>query len=234
MPAGYGFIAKAVPSNNYVHIRLCIWYDKLPGDIMTRQDLAPIKALYRLWHPVYPYLVKQIQEIYGRSDGDILEIGPFCGAIFALQAEGIGYSSSIAAFPEGMAAFFREEAEKIKATGPLRIVESDASLAGVADESADLAVFRGALFFPSLFQVDFSAVYRVLKEKGVALIGGGFGKYTPSAVIEGIAKMSRELNLRAGKIEISEEEVGKLTGPPLPPGSVEVISEGGLWAIVRK
>ena len=43
-----------------------------------------IKELNRLWEPVRPFLVTQVEELYDRRDGPILEIGPFSGLIFAL------------------------------------------------------------------------------------------------------------------------------------------------------
>jgi len=57
-------------------------------------------------------LARQISELYGRRDGDIVEIGPFCGVVFSLLKEKIGHSFRIAAFPERMGRFFRQEAEK--------------------------------------------------------------------------------------------------------------------------
>jgi hypothetical protein len=201
---------------------------------MSSIDLDPIKELYHLWKPVYPHLTKQVKEIAGRTQGDVLEVGPFCGAIFALQEAGLGSSFSIAAFPQEMADFFREEAKRIKADRSVLVIESDAWLTGIKDSSIDLVLFRGALFFPSLFRVNFSAVHRVLKAEGVALVGGGFGKQTPQSVIGAIGKRSRELNLLAGKVEITEHQIRQAIRSEGAPGNVEIISEGGLWVIMRK
>jgi hypothetical protein len=201
---------------------------------MASADLNPVKELYHLWKPVYSHLTRQIGELVGRKDGAVLEVGPFCGAIFSLQEEGIGSSFSIAAFPPEMADFFREEARHIKADPSVRVIESDDSLTGIEDSSIDLVLFRGALFFPSLFRVNFSAVYRVLARKGVALVGGGFGKHTPQSVIGAIGKRSRELNLLAGKVEVSEPEIREMIRSQGVAGNIETISEGGLWVIMRK
>jgi hypothetical protein len=201
---------------------------------MVPLDLNPIKELYHLWKPVYPYLKKQISELIGREDGAILEVGPFCGVIFSLQEAGLASSFSIAAFPPEMADFFREEAKLLGVDRAVRVIASDASLANVEDNSADLVLFRGALFFPSLFRINFSAIYRALRENGVALVGGGFGKYTPQSVIGAIGKRSRELNLLAGKVEVTAHEIGEAIRSEGLPGSVEIISEGGLWVVMRK
>jgi len=201
---------------------------------MDTVDLAPIKELYNLWNPVYPYLTRHIEEIYGRKNGDILEMGPFCGTVFSLQTQGIGDSFSIAAFPPGMGDFFCKEAEKHETDNKVNVVESNASLAGITEHSIDLVIFRGALFFPSLFNVDFSAIYRVLRGKGVAMVGGGFGKYTPGKVIDAIGERSRDLNLRIGKTEITTSRLHEDIKTGMIPGQAELVSDGGLWVIIKK
>jgi hypothetical protein len=201
---------------------------------MNSIELGPIKELYHLWKPVYPHLTKQVKEIARRIQGNVLEVGPFCGAIFSLHGEGLGSSFSIAAFPPEMVDFFREEAKRLNVDNTVRVIESDASLGGIGDSSIDLLLFRGALFFPSLFRVNFSAIDRVLKEGGVALVGGGFGKYTPQSVIRAIGKRSRELNLLAGKVEVSEAEIRETIRSEGILGNIEIVSEGGIWVIMKK
>ena len=201
---------------------------------MTSVNLDLIKEIDCLWHPVYPYLARHIHELYGRQDGEILEIGPFCGLIFTLLRQGIGSSLWIATFPPGMGDFFREEARKKKAEDKIEVIESDPSLTGVDEDRIDLAIFRGAFFFPSLFEVNFSAIFRVLRRDGIAFIGGGFGKFTPETVIKKIGKRSRDLNLKIGKIEVNEDQLRQTIRTSNVKGKVEIVSEGGLWLLMRK
>jgi hypothetical protein len=201
---------------------------------MSSINLDLIKEIDSLWEPVYPYLAQQIHELYGRQDGNILEMGPFCGMIFALQRKKIGRSFLIATFPSGMGDFFRQEAKKRKLGEKIKIIETDTSLNGIEDNEIDLAIFRGAFFFPCLFKVNFPAIYRVLKPKGIAFIGGGFGKYTPDTVIKDIGKRSRDLNLKIGKIEVNEDQLRQMIKESNLEGKVEIISEGGLWVVMRK
>jgi SAM-dependent methyltransferase len=203
-----------------------------PYTVLVNLDL--IKEIDHLWEPVYPYLAKHIHEIYGRRDGRILEIGPFCGVIFTLLKEGIGSSFSMAAFPPGMGDFFRQEARKRKIEDRIEIIETDPSLTGMEDNQIDLALFRGAFFFPSLFRVNFSAIHRVLKPKGIAWMGGGFGKSTPDAMIKEISERSRRLNLQIGKIEVKEDELRQEIEKDDGKGKVKIVSEGGLWVLMRK
>jgi len=193
-----------------------------------------IEELNLLWEPIRPFLVQQIEELYGRRDGHILEIGPFSGLIFALVYKNVGGSFSIAAFPEAAIPLYRQEARKHGLEDRVRIIESDSSLIGVADESVDLAIFRGALFFPALFQIDFGAIYRKLRTAGIAFVGGGFGKHTPDEVISRIGKRSEQLNAAMGRVRVTVESVRDQLRSSYMEGKCEITTEGGLWVVMKK
>jgi len=193
-----------------------------------------IQELNLLWEPVRPYLVRQIEELYGRRDGHILEIGPFSGLIFALAQKNVDRSFLIAAFPQEAFLSCQREAHQLGLENRVRIIESDSSLMGVANDSVDLAIFRGALFFPSLFHVDFGAIYRTLRTKGIAFVGGGFGKYTPSEVIGQIGKRSEQLNTAMGRVRVSVECVRDQLRSGNLEGKVEISTDGGLWVVMKK
>ena len=116
----------------------------------------------------------------------------------------------------------------------VHVFETDPFLYGVKENTIDLAVFRGALFFPALFRIDFPAIYRVLRPQGIAMVGGGFGKLTPPSVIDGIAKASKDLNLRAGKVEITKETIIKELELCGLREKIAMELKGGLWVIIKK
>ena len=193
-----------------------------------------IQELNLLWEPIRPFLAKQIEELYGRSDGHILEIGPFSGVIFDLAKKNMGRSFLIAAFREAAIALHREEAQKRGLGDRVRIIESDSSLTGIADASVDLAIFRGALFFPALFKVDFEAIYRTLRKAGIAFVGGGFGKHTPPEVISQIGKRSEQLNTAVGRVRVTVESVRDQLRACHLEGKSEITTDGGLWVVMKK
>lgn len=213
--------------------RCCQSIEDAPSK-MNSNNLSLIEEINRLWDPVYPFLAQHIQELYGRQDGNVLEIGPFSGVIFSLQERNVGTSFSIAAFPAPLAVYFKWEAHKRGRADNLAVIESDPFLSGIEDNTIDLAVFRGAFFFPFLGEVNFSQIHRVLKPGGVALVGGGFGKHTPEAVIADIGEKSRDLNLQLGKIHISEQGLRQSLQEIKLAARTELITEGGLWVTMKK
>ena len=195
---------------------------------------ALIEELNLLWEPIRPYLARQIEELYGYRDGHILEMGPFSGLVFELARRSIGRSFTIAAFPQATILLYRSEAQKQGLKDRVGIIESDSSLNNIGESSVDLAIFRGALFFPSLFRVDFTAIYRTLSTKGIAFIGGGFGKYTPPEVISQIGKRSEQLNAAMGRVRITVESVRDQLRLSHLEEKCEITTEGGLWVLMRK
>lgn len=196
--------------------------------------LGMIQEINRLWEPVYPHLTRHIQEEFGRKDGVVLEIGPFCGVIFSLMAQGVGSKFIIGAFPPDIVPFYHEWVREKGCENKVDIHETDQSLVRIEDNCTEFIVFRGALFFPSLFQVDYKAIDRVMKPGGVAMIGGGFGKFTPPEVIHPLAERSRELNAKIGKVEMTVGQVRKEIDRSGITTTYRIVREGGIWVILNK
>jgi hypothetical protein len=175
-----------------------------------------------------------MEELYGRRDGHILEIGPFSGLIFVLARKNIGDNFSIAAFPEGALPLFQCEALQNGLEDRVWIIESDSSLIDIAEASVDMAIFRGAFFFPKLFHADLYAVYRTLKTGGIAFVGGGFGKYTPPEVIAKIAERSMQLNAAMGRVRVTVESVWEQVRATHLEEKCKITTEGGLWVVMKK
>ena len=199
-----------------------------------RDVFSLIRDLNILWKDVYPHLARHIAEVYGRRGGTVMEAGPFCGVICELRRQGIGDSFCIASFPEQMGPHY---AEQLKAQGRSRgitIVDTDPGLKLIDDGSIDRLIFRGALFFPSLFTVDYRAIERVLKPGGVAFVGGGCGKYTTPDVISPIADLSRRLNLLIGKKEVTADAIARDLSENGMTDRASITTDGGLWIILGK
>jgi hypothetical protein len=197
-------------------------------------DRRPLIELNRLWEPVRPYLVQQLGGLYGRTDGNIIEIGPFSGLLFDLVRSNIGSSFLMALFPETIIGSLQEESQRLGLQDKVAIRATDERLSGIPPESFDLAIFRGAFFFPSFFRPDLPAVYRVLRAGGIALVGGGYGMHTPLDMIERIGKRSAELNQQLGRVHLAKEDLQTMLQSAHLEQNAEIIGEGGLWVVLRK
>ncbi len=197
-------------------------------------DERTLVELNRLWEPVRPYLVRQIGELYGRNAGAVLEIGPFSGLSFDLVHSKVGTSFFMAVFPEEIVDSLRQEARALGLEDKILIRASDEKLSGIFPENFDLIVFRGAFFFPSFFRPDLLAIYGSLRAGGIAVIGGGFGRYTPRDIIERIGERSIELNRQIGRVRVNKEDLRSILQSSGLEQKVEIIEEGGLWVVLRK
>jgi SAM-dependent methyltransferase len=171
-------------------------------------DLRLLKDVNELWSKIYPYLADQVMRYYGRSDGDVLELGPFAGGISVELARlHPGLNITIAAKEKGVVDYLQKEIEEASLNRKVEVRWSELDRLGFADGLFDLVIFRGAYFFLDEEGRMLRETYRVLKEGGLAFIGGGYGKDTPQALIDEIADESRELNDRLGRKRVTEEEV---------------------------
>ena len=111
-----------------------------------------IQEIDQLWEPVYPYLANHIQEIYGRKGGVILEIGPFCGVIYTLMAQGVGSKFMIGAFPPGMSSFFMTMINKKGPAGEDQCCSKPTNLLPVYKKIVSILLsFGGRSFFHPFF-----------------------------------------------------------------------------------
>ena len=198
-------------------------------------DIDDLERLNRLWRKVYPYLVAHIMEHYRRNSGEVLELGPFSGGISRELARSYpGFDITVADELPEVVAYLRQ---KVAASGlSQRITVRQTNLNNLAFSGSqfDLVIFRGAFFFLGKEEGLLREVSRVLKEGGLAFVGGGYGKGTPRKVIDEIHGESRELNERLGRRWVKVEELEKLVKDSGLTGNYRIEEEGGVWLVIRK
>jgi SAM-dependent methyltransferase len=198
-------------------------------------DLRLLKDVNGLWSKIYPYLAAQVMEYYGRSGGDVLELGPFAGGISVELARlHTGLNITIAAQEKGVVDYLQKEIEGARLNRKVEVRRSELDCLGFAGGLFDLVIFRGAYFFLDEEGRMLREIYRVLKEGGLAFIGGGYGKDTPQALIDEIADESRDLNDRLGRKRVTEEEVKNMLNQAGLTSHAEIEKNGGLWLLIYK
>ncbi|PKN61407.1 MAG: hypothetical protein CVU57_29755 [Deltaproteobacteria bacterium HGW-Deltaproteobacteria-15] len=205
------------------------------GEFREPLDLRVLKAVNDLWGRIYPYLASQVMEHYGRSVGDVLELGPFAGGLSVELARRYpGLNFTIAAQDSGIVDFLRKEIETAIPCQRIELKRSELHNLVFPDSLFDLAIFRGAYFFLDEEGKIIREVYRVLKDDGVAFVGGGYGKDTPGALIDEIGEESRILNDRLGRKKVTVDELKEMVNRSGLFDHARIEKEGGLWLVIRK
>ena len=198
-------------------------------------DLRNLKRVNDLWSRIYPYLAIQVMEYYGRSHGEVLELGPFSGGISVdLARVHPGLNITIAAQDPGVVDYLRKEIQGAGLNRKMEVVWSELDNLVFADGLFDVVIFRGAYFFLDEEGKILREIYRILKEDGLAFIGGGYGKNTPQVLIDEIADESRDLNDRLGRKRVTEGEVTTMVNKAGLTSQVKIEKEGGLWLVIQK
>lgn len=198
-------------------------------------DLGILQDVNELWRKIYPYLADQVMGYYGRSDGDVLELGPFAGGISAkLASRHPGLSITIAAEDAGVVGYLRKEIEGARLDREIALRCSELKGLAFADSLFDLVIFRGAYFFLDEEGKILREIHRILREDGLAFIGGGYGKNAPQALIDEIADRSRELNDRLGRRRVTVDGVREMVDKAGLSDHSRIENEGGLWLLIRK
>jgi probable selenium-dependent hydroxylase accessory protein YqeC len=196
-------------------------------------NLPLIEKINRLWEPIYPPLSRFVLGLFGSTEGDMLELGPFAGGIarglLSLSSE---FRVVVADASPGIFDDLQEQIRSSPLAQGMMIASSPLSPLIFLDRSFDLVVCRGAFFFltPAILQ----EIYRVLRPGGCALVGGGYGPVTPQSLIEEIAKESKQLNLLLGKQWMTEKDLAKMIHEASLQEHTEISTEGGLWLVLRR
>ncbi|MFO7773144.1 MAG: class I SAM-dependent methyltransferase [Dehalococcoidia bacterium] len=198
-------------------------------------DVDALKRVNRLWQKLYPYLASQIMADYRRDSGAVLELGPFSGGISVELARSYpGLSITIADESTEVVKYLMEEVSISGLAERIKVEETELNDLTFDDSQFDLVVFRGAFFFWNRMRGLLRGIFRVLKDGGMAFIGGGYGKGTPQELIGEIADESRQLNDRLGRRRVSIKEIEELVKKAGLVNNCRIEEEGGAWLVIRK
>lgn len=190
-------------------------------------DTELISRLNELWRPIYPYLAQWISRRCATEPRWILELGPFSGGISSALRNQFEDARTICLMRQ------IEVAQVVK-----RQFEPDMEiLVGHLERlpfvpSFDISISRGAFFFLTTEMI--KEAHRILNPGGWALLGGGYGPFTPPEEISEIAGESKRLNYQLGKTWISKGELKEMVREARMERYSEILEEGGLWLLLRK
>lgn len=174
-------------------------------------DIDDLERINSLWRKIYPYLATYVIEGFKKDSGLVLELGPFSGGIsLELTKLHSGLKAIIAAETAEVVDYLIKEIAHSGLSEKIEVKKTNLDRLIFNDSQFDLVIFRGAFFFLDKKKNLLREIFRVLKQGGIAFIGGGYGKNAPKELIDEISDESRELNYRLGRRRISVKELEEI------------------------
>lgn len=190
-----------------------------------------------IFAPVYPVLAEQIISKIGISEGRCLDIGCGGGYLGLALARISNLETTLFDESQDMLNLAQDYIRQSGLESRVKTLLGDVHKIPLTDESVNLIVSRGSMFFWENRIQAYQEIYRVLAVNGAAMIGGGFGNVELLREIE--AKMlkkdpqwkeKRQQRIGIAKVEDYREELKKAGI-----SSFEILqSEAGLWIVIRK
>ena len=189
----------------------------------------------------YPAIAAQIVGETGISKGVCLDIGCGCGHLGIAMAEHGAFDMTLLDPSEKMRTQAIENVTEAGLSKRVQMIQGCAEAIPLPDNSVDLAVSRGSVFFWKDQAQAFREIYRVLKPLGVAYIGGGFGSAELRDAV--VQKMKERNQGKESWRETMESRIGPesavrfrqtLEVSGVPGFRVEQSDDKGLWIIFKK
>jgi ubiquinone/menaquinone biosynthesis C-methylase UbiE len=116
-------------------------------------------------------------------------------------------------------------------------VQADVHELPFRDDYADFVMSRGSIWFWDRPHEGLREIHRVLKPGGVAVVGGGLGRYIPASMRKRLRTGIQQHLVEAGETRPSEEEFRTIVERARLP-TYTIITEGpgggGKWVEIRK
>ena len=199
------------------------------------------KIARTVFAPVFPMIADQIIAYTGVSQGTCLDIGCGGGYLGAAMADKTDlFIRFFDASPDMLEIAKRTIAENELAQRA-DTLQGDVTAIPLPDNTVDLAVSRGSVFFWDDLPLALSDIHRVLSPGGWAYIGGGFGS---KAVTESIVSEMKKRNQGSDEfrdrvrrnlgLETREHFETALKTAGIEKFSILHDDEIGLWMVARK
>jgi len=128
-----------------------------------------------LFAPVYPIIAKQAIQRFGITTGTCIDIGSGPASLSIAIANASDLQVIALDLSEEMQDVAAKNIKNAGLTDRILLMNGDVHAIPLPDNTADLIVSRGSMFFWDDIHSAFREIYRVLKPGGGTYIGGGFG-----------------------------------------------------------
>ena len=185
--------------------------------------------------PIYPVIAKQIIEETRITQGKCLEVGTGPGFLGLALAEISDLELYLLDISQEMIEYAIQNIQTRKLDQQVQALCADVHQLPFSDQSIDLVISRGSVFFWDDLHQAFQEIYRVLAPGGMTYIGGGFGSNELKEQIE--RKMTEkdwEWSDKSKKRmeHLSSSNIGEILDDLNV--SYEIRRDPGFWIIIRK
>ncbi|MGI6739720.1 MAG: class I SAM-dependent methyltransferase [Christensenellales bacterium] len=186
--------------------------------------------------PMYPLLIQQFVDDYDLMHGIALDIGAGPGWLGMELAKITNMKIVFLDISQDALDMAKENFEKLDVDNEVDYIQADVLELPMEDNRFDFIMSRGSIWFWKQPQKALKEIERILKPGGVAIVGGGLGRYLPPSMRARLQNRIRKGLKERMETRPNIEEFKKIVEKA---GLInyKVLSEdegGGRWVEIRK
>ena len=186
--------------------------------------------------PMYPLLIQQFVDDYDLMDGIALDIGAGPGWLGMELAKITNMKIVFLDIDQDALNMAKNNFEELDVDNEVDYVQADVHELPMEDGSFDFIMSRGSVWFWKQPEKALKEIERIVKPGGVAIVGGGLGRYLPPSMRTRLQKSIRKGLKERMETRPDIEEFRKIVEKA---GLINyrVLSEdegGGRWVEIRK
>lgn len=176
--------------------------------MLKPMDFNGKRVAYNVMMPVFPLLAQQCLDDYQLDQGICLDIGSGSGQLGTEIAKITNMSIYyIDLDPEAIALAETLVADSNIDNQTHFILADICQGLPLEDNFADFIISRGSMWFWEDQVKGIKEIYRVLKKGGIALVGGGLGRYIPATMRQRLTSFRRNVGHPEGYRRLTAEEL---------------------------
>jgi SAM-dependent methyltransferase len=187
--------------------------------------------------PMYPLLIQQFVDDYQLMEGIAVDIGTGPGYLGLEMAKITYMKICFVDIKQEALDKAKKSFDSLELDNESEFIKADVRSLPFEDNFADFAMSRGSIWFWQEPEKGLKEIYRILKPGGVAVIGGGLGRYIPQTMRTRLQEsIKRGLAERKETRPSPEEFETMVKKAELP--AYQILTDGkngrGKWVEIRK